>query len=63
MKKLEFTEEEIKELRLALTGNIFYNNFEEVKRCSTTMLPTEQTEKLLTKIREFLAIDKNISQE
>lgn len=53
MKKLEFTEEEIKELRLALTANIFYNDFEKVKRCSMTMLPTEQTEKLLTKIREF----------
>ena len=49
-KYIEFTDEELRQLRMALIGNLQYNELEATKKCKMTMLDTEKTKNLSEKI-------------
>ena len=51
-KYLNFTDEELGQLRLALLGNLQYNELETTKNCKMTMLQTDKTKQLSEKIRQ-----------
>jgi hypothetical protein len=51
-KYLNFTDEELGQIRLALIGNMEYNKLETTKNCKLTMLPDKETKQLSEKIRQ-----------
>jgi hypothetical protein len=51
-KYINFTDEELGQIRLALIGNMEYNKLEETKKCKMSMLPTDKSKELSEKIRQ-----------
>jgi hypothetical protein len=49
-KYLNFSEEELGEIRLALIGNLEYNKLETTKKSKMTMLSDDKTKELSNKI-------------
>ena len=51
-KYLNFTDEELGQIRLALLGNTYYNDLETTKKCKMSMLSTDKSKVLSEKIRQ-----------
>jgi hypothetical protein len=58
-KHLIFTEEELKQLRMALIGNNTYNDLEWTKEHKMTMLPADKTKELSEKIRQHFILNSD----
>jgi hypothetical protein len=49
-KYINFTDEELGQIRMALIGNLEYNKLETTKKCKMTMLSDDKTKQLSNKI-------------